>query len=113
MVITIKHSGSLVTLSAQGFAAKNSLDNEFTAGAAVLLQAHFVRLLGSEGAALQRLGEFMEALQQRKLAISFEMVTGAGCACGQSAATKASLLLCLLLGRPIMCELAAACDDDR
>ena len=34
MVITIKHSGSLVTLSgAQGFAAKNSLNNEFTAGA--------------------------------------------------------------------------------
>ena len=33
MVITIKHSGSLVTLSGgQGFAAKNSLNNEFTAG---------------------------------------------------------------------------------
>ncbi len=33
MVITIKHSGSLVTLSgSQGFAAKNSLNNEFTAG---------------------------------------------------------------------------------
>jgi hypothetical protein len=76
MVITIKHSGSLVTLSAQGFAAKNSLDNEFTAGAAVLLHAHFVRLLGSEDAALQRLAAFMEALQQRQLAISFEMVTG-------------------------------------
>jgi hypothetical protein len=78
MVITIKHSGSLITLSAQSFAAKNSLDNEFTAGAAVLMQAHFVRLLGSEAAALQRLAAFMEALQQRQLAISFEMVTGTG-----------------------------------
>lgn len=37
MVITIKHSGSLVTLSGtQGFAAKNSLNNEFTAGRARL-----------------------------------------------------------------------------
>ncbi len=32
MVITIKHSGSLVTMSGNGFAAKNSLDNEYTAG---------------------------------------------------------------------------------
>jgi hypothetical protein len=32
MVITIKHSGSLVTLSGSGFAAKNSVGNEFTAG---------------------------------------------------------------------------------
>jgi hypothetical protein len=78
MVITIKHSGSLVTLSSQGFAAKNSLDNEFTAGAAVLLQAHFLRLLGSEAAALQRLAALMDALQQRRLAVSFEMVTGVG-----------------------------------
>jgi uncharacterized protein (DUF849 family) len=86
MVITIKHSGSLVTLSAQGFAAKNSLDNEFTAGAAVLLHAHFVRLLGSEDAALQRLAAFMAALQQRQLAISFEMVTGEGHTCDHRAA---------------------------
>jgi hypothetical protein len=79
MVVTIKHSGSLVTLSHQGFAAKNSLDNEFTAGAAVLLQAHFVRLLGSEKAALLRLAAFMAALQQRRLAVGFEMVTGTAC----------------------------------
>eukprot|EP00798_Chlamydomonas_sp_ICE-L_P020785 gene20785-27611_t len=32
MVVTIKHSGSLVTLSSAGFAAKNSVANEFTAG---------------------------------------------------------------------------------
>jgi hypothetical protein len=32
LVATIKHSGSLVTLSSEGFAAKNSLGNEFTAG---------------------------------------------------------------------------------
>lgn len=32
MVVTIKHSGSLVTLSANGFASKNSIQNEFTAG---------------------------------------------------------------------------------
>ncbi|WIA17822.1 hypothetical protein OEZ85_009328 [Tetradesmus obliquus] len=76
MVVTIKHSGSLVTLSSQGFAAKNSLDNEYSAGAAVLLQAHFVRLLGCEAAAQQRLAALMDALQQRQLAISFEMVTG-------------------------------------
>lgn len=36
-VVTIKHSGSLVTLSAHGFAAKNSLDNEFTAGGLVVV----------------------------------------------------------------------------
>jgi hypothetical protein len=33
MVATVKHSGSLVTLSGeQGFASKNSLDNAFTSG---------------------------------------------------------------------------------
>jgi len=32
MVVTIKHSGSLVTLSGHGFAAKNSINNAFTAG---------------------------------------------------------------------------------
>ena len=32
MVVTIKHSGSLLTLSAHGFAAKNSIQNDFTAG---------------------------------------------------------------------------------
>lgn len=35
MVVTIKHSGSLVTLSGEGFAAKNSLANPFTAGTRV------------------------------------------------------------------------------
>jgi hypothetical protein len=34
LVVTIKHSGSLVTLSGEGFAAKNSVGNEFTAGEA-------------------------------------------------------------------------------
>lgn len=75
-MITIKHSGSLVTLSCQGFAAKNSLDNEFTAGAAVLLQTHFVRLLKAQDAAEQRLAALVAALQDRQLAVSFEMVTG-------------------------------------
>ena len=32
LVATIKHSGSLVTLSALGWASKNSLGNEYTAG---------------------------------------------------------------------------------
>lgn len=32
MVVTVKHSGSLVTLSGHGFAAKNSVGNAFTAG---------------------------------------------------------------------------------
>lgn len=75
MLITIKHSGSLVTLSQDGFAAKNSLDNEFTAGAALLLQTHFQRLLGFEQG-LQRLKDFMDMLHQKRLAFSFEMITG-------------------------------------
>jgi hypothetical protein len=32
MVVSVKHSGSLLTLSRHGFAAKNSIQNEFTAG---------------------------------------------------------------------------------
>lgn len=75
-MVTIKHSGSLVTLSSQGFAAKNSLDNAYTSGAALLLQAHFERLSGSRAAGQQRLVELMAALKSRQLAISFEMVTG-------------------------------------
>lgn len=44
MVATIKHSGSLATLSHDLMGAKNSVCNEFTAAAVVLLRAHFQRL---------------------------------------------------------------------
>lgn len=78
MVATIKHSGSLITLSGvQGFAAKNSLDNEFTAGAAALLQAHYMRLSKGDAVAAQaRLASLMDTLRRRHMALSFEMVTG-------------------------------------
>ena len=49
MVITIKHSGSLVTLSGtQGFAAKNSLNNEFTAGISFLFPTMQITLIPSD-----------------------------------------------------------------
>jgi len=78
MVVTIKHSGSLVTLSgSQGFAAKNSLDNEFTAGATALLSAHFQRVCGGDKAAADaRLAALMTTLTERNVTVSFEMVTG-------------------------------------
>ena len=77
MVVTIKHSGSLVTLSSSGFAAKNSIDNSFTAGAALLLQAHYMRLLGGDVSRVElQLQVLMGALEERKMAVSFEMVTG-------------------------------------
>lgn len=74
MVITIKHSGSLVTLSAHGFAAKNSVDNAYTAGGEALLLAHYQRMYGEQ--AQQKLQALVDAMRQRKLAVSFEMVTG-------------------------------------
>lgn len=40
MVVTIKHSGSLVTLSGEGFAAKNSVNNEYTAGVCEVCTTH-------------------------------------------------------------------------
>jgi hypothetical protein len=61
--------------SGEGFAAKNSTGNEFTAGAAVLLRAHFDRVLG-EGQGVARLAAFMAMLRQKRLAVSFEVVTG-------------------------------------
>jgi hypothetical protein len=78
MVITIKHSGSLVTLSGStGFAAKNSLENGYTAGAAVILFAHYHRLeQGSTERALSRLSALMSDLRSCNMALSFEMVTG-------------------------------------
>ncbi|GAX84707.1 hypothetical protein CEUSTIGMA_g12129.t1 [Chlamydomonas eustigma] len=78
MVVTIKHSGSLITLSGDlGFAAKNSICNDYTAGAAVLLQAHFLRLENGDVAKSQdRLSKLMLSLRSRKIAVSFEMVTG-------------------------------------
>lgn len=105
MVVTIKHSGSLVTLSGSvGFAAKNSLDNEYTAGAALVLYAHYLRLEGLKGpqggpqggvdggtegstwggqeggtaheSASARLSTLMTDLVAQDMALSFEMVTG-------------------------------------
>lgn len=77
MVLTLKHSGSLVTLSGDGFAAKNSLANTYTAGAALLLQAHYAR---AEGGCMQagaaRAAALLTVLCRRKLAIAFELVTG-------------------------------------
>ncbi|KAF5835395.1 hypothetical protein DUNSADRAFT_7480 [Dunaliella salina] len=75
MVVTIKHSGSLVTLSGNGFAAKNSVGNAFTEGAQTLLQAHFDRVFGS-GQGPAKLASLMALLRARRMAVSFEMVTG-------------------------------------
>jgi cell division septation protein DedD len=44
MVATVKHSGSLNTLSHALMGAKNSIDNEFTGVAILLLHAHYARL---------------------------------------------------------------------
>ncbi|GFH27936.1 uncharacterized protein HaLaN_26333 [Haematococcus lacustris] len=75
LVVTVKHSGSLTTLSSRGFAAKNSLDNEYTAGAMLLLRTHFQRMHGPQHY-LERLQRFMGVLKERRMAVSFEMVTG-------------------------------------
>ncbi|GLI67104.1 hypothetical protein VaNZ11_011309 [Volvox africanus] len=77
-IITIKHSGSLVTLSYDGgWAAKNSISNEFTAGGAALLRAHYERRHPNDptaaAASLERLFKVMTA---RRLCLCFEMVTG-------------------------------------
>ncbi|GLC34248.1 hypothetical protein PLESTF_000823000 [Pleodorina starrii] len=77
-IITIKHSGSLVTLSYDGgWAAKNSVANEFTAGGAALLRAHFDRRHPTDpSAATASLDRLMSTLAARRLCLSFEMVTG-------------------------------------
>jgi hypothetical protein len=77
-VITIKHSGSLVTLSADGFAAKNSVNNAFTAAGALLLLTHYQRLCGDQGEAEQKVQRLLAALREQHLVVSFEMVTGRG-----------------------------------
>jgi hypothetical protein len=46
MVVTIKHSGSLNTLSHNLMGAKNSIKNEYTAAGILLLHAHYRRLSG-------------------------------------------------------------------
>ncbi|KAG2437038.1 hypothetical protein HYH02_011301 [Chlamydomonas schloesseri] len=76
-VVTIKHSGSLVTLSWDGgWAAKNSVANEFTAGGAALLRAHYDRRNpGNPAAAAAELQRLFDVMRQRRLCFSFEMVT--------------------------------------
>ncbi|KXZ53709.1 hypothetical protein GPECTOR_6g626 [Gonium pectorale] len=75
-VVTVKHSGSLVTLSAEGgWAAKNSVGNEYTAGGAALLRAHYERRAGGDpGAAQAALDRLFRVMAERRLALSFEMV---------------------------------------
>jgi hypothetical protein len=46
MVVSIKHSGSLSTLSYNLIGAKNSINNIFTSTAVILLHAHYQRLPG-------------------------------------------------------------------
>lgn len=46
MQITTKHSGSLITLSADAIGAKNSVGNSYTNGARLLLYEHFRRCWG-------------------------------------------------------------------
>ncbi|GIL53591.1 hypothetical protein Vafri_9205 [Volvox africanus] len=77
-IITIKHSGSLVTLSYDGgWAAKNSVSNEFTAGGAALLRAHYERRHPNDpAAATASLEQLFKVMTARRLCLSFEMVTG-------------------------------------
>ncbi|GIM05298.1 hypothetical protein Vretimale_9759, partial [Volvox reticuliferus] len=77
-IITIKHSGSLVTLSYDGgWAAKNSVSNEFTAGGAALLRAHYERRHPNDpAAATASLDQLFKVMAARRLCLSFEMVTG-------------------------------------
>lgn len=46
MVVTIKHSGSLITMSADTFGAKNSINNDFTACGMLVINEHFKRAWG-------------------------------------------------------------------
>lgn len=48
MQVTVKHSGSLATLSYDLMGAKNSQGNIFTAVAVLLLKAHYLRVAGSK-----------------------------------------------------------------
>eukprot|EP01025_Chloroclados_australasicus_P016985 TRINITY_DN18671_c0_g1_i1.p1 TRINITY_DN18671_c0_g1~~TRINITY_DN18671_c0_g1_i1.p1 ORF type:complete len:398 (+),score=18.44 TRINITY_DN18671_c0_g1_i1:116-1195(+) len=75
MVVTIKHSGSLVTLSPVIAGAKNSVDNDFAHSGIVLLAAHYRRLAG-ERAWKAKLENLMKALSQQRISLSFEAVTG-------------------------------------
>ncbi|GFR51493.1 hypothetical protein Agub_g13855, partial [Astrephomene gubernaculifera] len=76
-VVTLKHSGSLVTLSPEGgWAAKNSVGNEYTAGGAALLSAHYARLHpGNPPAAAAALQRLFAVQRERRISLAFEMVT--------------------------------------
>jgi hypothetical protein len=112
MVVTIKHSGSLVTLSSSGFAAKNSLDNAFTSGAALLLVAHYMRLKKEQRLAEQQLLALMGALKERRMAISFEMVTGERNKGGKKGGKGAGTLSAENIGKcfPVGCNLTKKSD---
>ena len=46
MVVSVKHSGSLATLSHNLMGSKNAINNDFTNTAIILLKAHYSRLPG-------------------------------------------------------------------
>lgn len=85
--VTLKHSGSLVLWSGgQRFYSKNSISNQFTAAAEILLRQHFERswrnssgdvvkdnATGQTGAAMYE--DCSRYLQEARLTCSFEVVT--------------------------------------
>ncbi|GMH43609.1 hypothetical protein BSKO_11531 [Bryopsis sp. KO-2023] len=73
MVVTIKHSGSLVTMSSDAFGGKNSVNNEFTKCGMIVFNEHFKRICGAE--ADDQMSELIRELEERGLALSFECCT--------------------------------------
>lgn len=66
MLVTVKHSGSLATLSHDLMGAKNSQNNMYTAVALLLLKAHYQRIAASWYVILS------SALWPSQLGVSFD-----------------------------------------
>eukprot|EP00892_Ulva_mutabilis_P003737 jgi/Ulvmu1/1735/UM117_0012.1 len=75
MLVTVKHSGSLATLSYNLMGAKNSQGNIYTAVAILLLKAHYQRVAVSAGVEPEQLmSKLFEAMQSGRVSVSFETV---------------------------------------
>lgn len=76
--VTLKHSGSLVLWSGhQRYYSKNSMDNQYTYAAEILVRQHFERAWRNDmsGSTESRYEECSRHLQELRLTLAFEVVT--------------------------------------
>lgn len=75
--VTLKHSGSLVLWSGgQRFYSKNSLSNQFTLVAEILLRQHMERAWRNvDGTGVEKYDHLSQFLSNRRLNVAFEVVT--------------------------------------